>query len=605
MRLKVFAFIPIFVLSSALWAQTAKPSSSPTPAKPAAALPERFDLAEQGVKIEPDKRLIVVMAALEAAGFDPTPGKEPSVFRKKLREDLQNLNPELRRKMHDFFERGNKARNRVTPAEQSAPYISMIYSLTPVPELADPPRIDDLPGELLDVLDFAPLMREFYRRSGIDEKMPEYIRAYQSVGEEMRPSAVMMVRELLTYLHTSVQTSYIETVKTQSKTKGKGTLQKVETREHTRRFFIVPDLMSVPGTVNFRNVGDDYYAVVPPGINLAASEVRRAYLQFIFDPLVVKSAKEITPLRDGIKKLLDEREKKGAVVSPDVFLAVTRSLVAAADARQEEFEKVYIATYQARQRITQAKDNEAKIAISKELEKIKTEAADETIARLYEAYEKGAVLSFYFSEQLKGMEESGFDVAGALNDMIYSLDPAKESDRLILTAEARKRALAVREDRKRKAQEQIQAGTVTSVREKALDGKLREVTELIGLKSYDRAEARLSELQQEYQGDPRILYYRGLSASLSAGEAIDEQVRDERLGRAAANYRSAILAAQSTDADRSLLSQAHFRLGRILEFNDQNEAAKAEYEAAEKLGDVTGGAYKEAVAGIQRLQKPQ
>ncbi len=604
MKLKVFAFLLIFVFSSTLWAQNEK--AAPASNRPVSNTPQNFDLAEQGVKIEPDKRLIVVMAALEAAGFDPTPGREPSVFRKTLREDLQNLNPDLRRRLKDFFERGNKMRNRTTPAEQASPYISMIYSLTQVPELADPAKTDDLPGELLDVLDFAPLLREFYRRSGIEEKMPEYVRAYQAVGEEMRPSAVEMVRGLLSYLHTRPQLAYLETITVQLKDKkGKPTLQKKEQKEHTRRFFIVPDLMAVPGTVNFRNVGDDYHVVVPPNTNLAFSEARRAYLQFIFDPLVIKNAKDLSPLRDGIKKLLEEREKKGAGVSPDVFLAVTRSLVAAADARQEEYERVFAATRAARLRIAQAKDEAAKRDISKELQDLKNEAADETAARLSEAYEKGAVLSFYFSEQLKGMEESGFDVSGALADMIISLDPAKEADRLAQNAEGRKRAGAAREERKRKAQEQLQTGRVETAREKALETKLRDVVEMIGQKSYDRAETRLSELQQEFPGEPKILYYRGFAASLSATEAIDETVRDERLNRAAAHYRSAILLAQSADADKALLSQAHFRLGRILEFNDQIAAAKAEYEAVAKIGDVKGGAYVEALAGIQRLgQKP-
>jgi len=603
MRLKVFAFLLVFLFTSALWAQKTAPS--PAPGRPAQNAAQSFDLAEQGVKIEADKRLIVVMAALEAAGFDPTPGREPSVFRKTLREDQQNLNPELRRRLKDFFERGNKMRNRTSPAEQAAPYISMVYSLSPVPELADPPKTDDLPGELLDVLDFAPLLREFYRRSGIEEKMPNYIRAYQAVGDEMRPSAVEMVRELLSYLHTRPQLGYMESVKVQSKVKGKGTLQKTESKEHTRRFFIVPDLMAVPGTVNFRIVGDDYYTVVPPNTNLAASETRRAYLQFIFDPLVVKNAKDISPLRDGIKKLLDERGKKDPGVSPDVFLSITRSLVAAADARQEEVEKVNAVTRSARLRIGQAKDEAAKLAISRELQSLKNEAADETAARLYEAYEKGAVLSFYFAEQLKGMEESGFDVSGALSDMIFSLDPAKESDRLAQNADARKRALSAREERKRKAQEELQTGRTVTAREKALDTRLQEVAEMISQKSYDRADARLSELQQEFQGEPKILYYRGVAASLSAGEAIDEVVRDERLGRAAAHYRSAILLAQSTDADKALLSQAHFRLGRILEFNDQTAAAKAEYEAAVRVGDVEGGAKQQALAAIQKLsQRP-
>jgi TolA-binding protein len=605
MRSTILAFLLILVCcasSAAVFAQGASPANP----KAAQAAQDALttELADQGVSIEPDKRLIVLMAALEAAGFDPTPGKEPSVFRKRLHEDQQNLNPDLRRKLKEFFDRGNKMRNRVTPAEQAAPYISMVYSLSPAPELADPPRIDDLPGELLDVLDFAPLLREFYRRSNIEERMPDYIRAYQGAGEEMRASAVLMTRELLTYLHTKAQVAYVENVQTSTKIKGKGTIQKVEAKEHIRRFFISPDLMAVPGTVNFRNIGDDYYVIVPPGTNLVVSEARRAYLQFIFDPLVIKNAKELTPQRDAIRKLIDDRDKKGGTVSPDIFLSVTRSLVAAADARQEEFELVNVATYRARQRIAAAKDDAAKKQIAKELSDLKAAAADETIARLSEAYEKGAVLSFYFSEQLKGIEESGFDVSGALTDMIYSLDAAKEADRLTQNAEARKRAIAAREDRKRKQQEEIQTANTGPVRNKVLDVKLKEATDLISLKSYDRAEEKLSAMQQDYPGDATILYYRGLAASLSATEAIDDQVRDERLGRAAAHYRSAILAAQSSDSDKALLSQAHYRLGRILEFNDQTAAAKAEYDAVVRLGPIDGGALREAQAAMQKLQKP-
>lgn len=562
------------------------------------------ELADNGIVIETDKRLIVVMAALEFAGFDPTPGKEPSVFRKRVQEDQTTLNPELRRKMKEFFDRGNKMRNRTTPADQVAPYVSMIYSLSPVPELADPPKTDDLPGELLDVLDFAPLLREFYRRSNIEEKMPEYSRAYNAAGEEIMPSAVQMARDLLSYLHTRPVKDYVEIVKTQSKTKRDGTIEKVEAKPKERRFFIVPDLMSVRGTVNFRNVGDDYYVIVPPGTNLVTSEARRAYLQYIFDPLVAKTAKEIAPHREGIKKLLEEREKKGVAVSPDIFLSVTRSLVAASDARQEEFQRINVATYNARQKIAQAKDDAAKQQISKDLAALKAESSDEMTARLSEAYERGAVLSFYFSEQLKGMEESGFDVSGAMVDIFLSLDPSKETDRLIQTAEARKRAVAAREERKKRAAEMAQVEPVNDARNTALIAKLREVEEMIRLKTYDQGEDRLAKLQVEYPGDPRVVYYRGLVADSSASIAIDETVRDERLNRAAAHYRSTILLAQGNEDYKAISSQAHVRLGSILEFNDQNEAAKAEYEAAEKIGQVDGGAYQKALAGKQRLQKP-
>jgi hypothetical protein len=547
------------------------------------------------------------MAALEAAGFDPTPGKEPSLFRKQLREDQANLNPDLRRKMRDFFDRGNRSRKRITPAEQSSPYISMVYSLTAVPELADPPRIDDLPGELLDVLDFAPLLREFYKKSGIEEKLPDYVRSYQAVGNEMKPSAEEMVLQLTAYLHTQPEVDYTQKVKTEQKAKGKGTLQKVESKFHRRTFYIVPDLVAVPGTVNFRNIGDDYFAIVPPGTNLAVSEVRRAYLQFIFDPLVLRNAKEIAAKRDGIKKLIDERTQKGGTVSQDVFLTVTRSLIAAADARQEEFDRIVGATYLARQQLAQTNDQNAKLKITQELDKFKRETSDETIARLYEAYENGAVLSFYFAERLKGMEESGFDVSGTLTDMIFSMEPEKEGDRLTQNLEVRNKALAVRKERQIYVaeQNQAQASRTDNVRERSLVAKLTEVEDMITQKSFDKAEDRLTAMLQDFPGEPRIFYARGRVASLSALDAINDDVRNERLNRAAAHYRSTILHTQSDGGDKALLSLAHVRLGKILEFNDQIEAAKAEYDAAIKLGAVKGGALKEAEEYKQKLEKPQ
>ena len=70
---------------------------------------------------------------------------------------------------------------------------------------------------------------------------------------------------------------------------------------------------------------------------------------------------------------------------------------------------------------------------------------DETVARLAEEYEKGAVLSFYFADQLKGIESAGFDLANFFPDMIASFDPVREARRPAEYAEAVQRAKAARE----------------------------------------------------------------------------------------------------------------------------------------------------------------
>src|SRR5207249_3510036 len=96
--------------------------------------------------------------------------------------------------------------------------------LTPVPELAEPVVTEGLPGSLLDVLDFAPLAREFYRRSGISSKLDDYVKAYRTdAAGVLQTSSREMVSELLDYLHTHPQLyitekTKVETQKTKSKT---------------------------------------------------------------------------------------------------------------------------------------------------------------------------------------------------------------------------------------------------------------------------------------------------------------------------------------------------------------------------------------------------
>ena len=134
------------------------------------------------------------MAALDAAGFDPiAAGKEPSAFRQLLRKDQSGLDADLRARLSAFYQR-NKLPAPATVADQSARYISLAYAMGQPPLLDAPERSDDLPGGVLEVLDFAPLVREFYRKSGIAERLVSYMRAYQAEGDRLKQPAAEMVR---------------------------------------------------------------------------------------------------------------------------------------------------------------------------------------------------------------------------------------------------------------------------------------------------------------------------------------------------------------------------------------------------------------------------
>jgi hypothetical protein len=584
---KVLFFVLFLACLSNVFAQTTPPVQK-----------NSFDLSNYGVKIEPDKRLIVVMAALEMAGIELPMNEKGKEFRNKIHEDLKGVDANLLQKMQLFLSNYKKKHSNLNSAEFIAPFISLAYSVTPVPALNEPARTTDLPADLLEVLDFAPFVREFYQVSGIQTKLPEYVQLYQAEGDKMNVSATLMINAMTDYLHTTPQLVVIERVRKPDPKNKKQEL--ITTVEHERRFYIVPDLLASTGTVNFRNIGDDYYVIVPPNTNLRTSEARRAYLQFVLDPIILKYAKDITPFSAGIKQLLEERRKTGAEVSPDIYLAVLRSLVSAVDAREREYLRVQDATDEARRKIDFAKTVEGKKAVSADLAAQKQTFSDETAIDLSEAYERGAVLAFYFSNQLKGLEDSGFDLSSSLRDIILSIDTTKESNRLAQFADARKRGLLAREERKKKAVENATTNKVAVERSRALKAKLEGIEVLTKNNQFEEAESRLKGLLDEYPGEPSIYYALGRVSSLYAGKTFDEGLRDKRLENAKLHYNNAIRSS-NVDTDPALVQICYVALGRINEFYEENNFAIQNYEKALMFKQANVTAYNEAVIAINRL----
>ena len=472
----------------------------------------------------------------------------------------------------------------------------MAFTLGPLPEMADPVITSDLPGDLLDVLDFAPLAREFYRRSGISAKLDDYAKMYgREADGVLRTSAREMIGDLLDYLHTKPQLIANEKIKIEAQKTKRTKLEKTEIRTHERHFYIVPEMLAAQGNVNFLNARDDYYVILPPDKDVSFSDVRRAFLQFVIDPIVLGNSKDINAVSAWVKPQLEERRKTDASITPDVFLTVSRSLAAAVDIRQAEYLRSTVATYQARRKIDTLKSDAEKRAVSAELEKFKQSLSDETALKSYEDYEKGLVLTPYFADKLKEIEESGFDIAASLGEMLASFDPAKESGRFAAAADARKRALAAREERKNRPQ------PVAIVVENPVTARLREIQKTIDAKDYTKAVADLKQLQTQDPSDARIYYNLGRVAALVAVGIEDADAQTEKLIEAKEAY-SSVLKTAKPDTDPTLLSLTYVALARIYEHFNQNDQAMALYDKAIKLGPV--GAYHDAIAGKQRLLKP-
>jgi hypothetical protein len=596
--------------------QANAPTSQTTPAAQTASVANRsgFDLAECGVEIAPEPRLIIVMAALEAAGWEAAPNRPPSAFRAEVRKDLEGLDKNLRDSLQKFYAL-HRLPNDATPAEQAARYVSLAYAVGNLPNF-ETFNADELPSEVLEVLDFVPLLREFYRRSGIAGRMPAYLQAYRSEAENLRRQLPPMLRETLSYLHTRPVTVYTERVQVDAPTsdpKKRKNAPKVTTAvERERRFVVVPELLAAPGAINLRVIGENYYAIVPFGVNPSSSELRRAYLQFLVDPLVSRFNREIALKRPTIRQLLDARKAANPNFEPpDIFTATARSLVVAADVRMNELARLREAAAggAARMQAAPADKNQANAQANRNRFGRESQAEtqrieDESIAQLADAYERGAVLDFYFAEQLRGVESSGFDIAASFADMINSIDAAREARRLDEVKPQRERAMLARLEAKRRAAASNDEPEIDARRARLIQN-LKDVDEMLRLKRYEEAENRLKQLQQEFQGEPRVFFALAQTSSLSAAGAFDQDLINERLTRALANYRLAIAAA-TPDTDAALLSRAHTAAGKILRYFERDDEAAKEFDAAIALGEVQGGAYSEALKERKELaQKKQ
>ncbi|HQZ82315.1 MAG TPA: hypothetical protein PLR83_03780 [Pyrinomonadaceae bacterium] len=588
----IYLLITILMLSTAAFAQ---PRTG-------------FDLANYGVSVEPDKRVMVVLAALNAAQTADASGVQHRAvevqlspagtqFRERLETDLAGMPADLRARLTQFVATYKKNHPKETPQAMLTAFISMAYALTPAPEFGDPIVTSDLPGALLDVLDFAPLVRDFYRRSGIAGNLDEYVKLYKAeAAKDLLPSTRDLVTDTLDYLHTKPKLIVIEKIKTETTTaKGRKTgLQKISTREHERRFVVVPEMLAPQQAINFINVRDNYYVVVSPDKELTDTDANRAFLQFVFDPMLFDHSKEINDIKDGVKNLLDEQRKVNSEITPDVFLAVSRSIVAAAEAREKEFRNVNYAVNEARKKLQDASTPAEKGKITADLEKYRNEQADETARLLSDAYERGAVMAFYFNEQLKGTEDTGFDIAGSVKEMILGFDGAKEKGRLAQFADARKRAEALRATRRTNVQD--------VAAENPMIARLLDVQKVIAAKDYKKADAALKAMLGSEQFDARVYYNLGRVAGLEAAAADEPQVRDAKL-KEAKEYYVRVLNQKNASEDKALFSLTYVALGRIYEFFAENDTAGKLYDVAIKIGDVSGGDFKEAVAGKARILK--
>lgn len=621
-------------------AQTSEkaPQAAPTPAtkdatqKPAPARPPRqVPLSERpnptindvNTFIGVDKRVIVMMAALNAAGYDYEAGNRPlSELRRMVREDLKGLNPATVRKLRDHFLAHRKGRPDVVAV---APYLSLALSLTEPPAFSIDVPAERLPEDVREITDFALLLEEFYREAGFTKLLPKYIEAYMKMAIGYPDAAGTAIGSVLTYLHTEpilelpplyvVRPSEAELkaliaakekeLREQKPVKGQKTLSDDERKElarreaiktltadnqnRVRRFVIIPDLLNATGTANLRIVRDDYFLLLGPTLEPNVEAMRRGFLSFVLDPFSEKQVKEVRAIGAPLKKLMETRGDKldQEYANRSAYFLITDSLVRATDARMS------VLGLAARR---QAKE-------------------DEALYDLSSGYERGAVLVFNFYEKMKAYENVGVNVRDYYGDLLQNIDFEREAGRL---EEYAPRFTRVKQARLEAAAAPAPTLNIANA-DQQLVARLNEADQMIRQRRYADAKAVLEAAKKANGTNARVLFGLAEVTSKQASTLTDSSELEVELYAAVELYKQAADNA-APDSEKWLAQRSYVAAGKILDFiaeaqtsaDKTDEAAKttadalAAYELAIKLGQLEGGAYDEAVkAKEKRAPKPK
>jgi tetratricopeptide (TPR) repeat protein len=557
--------------------------------------------SEANVRIAPDARTFVVMAALNVAGFDYETGGQPlSPARRELRKDLAGLDPNVKAKLAAFYQAHRRL--GVDETGDAARYAALSVMMTEPPGFTVYQSSDRaIPDDLQPLLaseeglkeGFVSLVREFYIKSGIREIIPKYMAIGEAYAAAYRIPVGTVIYDVLDYFHTRPETviNMRPLVVTTGVVEGKKQKETVITRTRTRQVFVIPDPLAPLDTSTVRGdilnqrddllarrIGDDYIVIVGPSRAANADSVRQAVIRFVIDPMVERHLKASLEYKDQISKLVASVPTAARQYANSVYLVIRESLAQATEARLRRISAI----------ATRGPYSE-----------------DDAVFDLAQAYLRGAVLSFHFYESLGGLEKVGIGMEDFFDHMVGNAKFEREAGR---TKEIEAVVARVSARRSKPSRTNSNEGAAAEAVIGAMAARILKSDDLIREKRFKEARSILDEVLAVEPNNARALYGMGQVVTQTPSTAeldpkADEndkiQMQHDRLERAIKLYRRAIENA-SKDSERWLIQWSHLFLGRIYDFQEFREDAIAEYEKAIALEDIPNGAYKEALEGKRR-----
>ena len=324
------------------------------------------------VSLETNETLFTVLTAINTCGYDQElESSDP--LRSQIRSEVANAientagAKEVVAPMCAFY----RKHLAIDATRDLSQYVSLALYLDAPPDFAPKQKVSDMPPDASNVIEFAGLMQDFYKKIGLHAIWERHRERYTELTEIYHDSLSKMTFGTEIYL----------------KLPSAGYLG--------RRFTIYLDAMGAPGQTNARNYLPDYYVVISPtaGMNIKMQQIRHTYLHYLLDPLAMKNDvafARLHPLLQQVKSSpMDEAFRD------NISLLVTECLIRAIEMRTEG---------------------------------TRTTEADR-MQSLDEDDREGYILARYFYNALAKFEQSPAGLRNAYTGLLDGIDVNKESKR--------------------------------------------------------------------------------------------------------------------------------------------------------------------------------
>ena len=449
------------------------------------------------ITLDTNETLFAVLTAMNTCGYDINL-TESDAQRLNIRAEVQNnlsSSEEAQGTMTTMCDWYQAHRGK-DPAHDLSQYVSLALYLQSPPHFLPRVKEDEMPPDAAPIAAFGAVLERFYEKAGLHNIWEHHRANYAALIERYHVPLAKMVFDTDIYL----------------KMQSGGYLGK--------SFTVYLDFLGDPNQANARNYGADYYVVVFPSPDAAATsalkmdQIRHTYLHYLLDPLAEKhfsSIKRLDPILQSVKRAPLEDSFK-----TDTSLLVTECLVRAIEIRTSGNKQT--------------------------AEALRAQAVDD-------AMKQGYILTRYFYDSLVAFEKDPSGLRSAYSAMLDGVDLKVQekvaSEVHFASGSAPELVQLSRlEDRQILliAEKRLAAGDVKGAQElaqKALDKKMGD------------------------QGRALFILAEAAVATRNMDGARD-------------NFQKAIQAAK----DPKVIGWSHVYLGRILDLKEEREAAVVEYQAA-------------------------